>query len=168
MQICKGLDHLHRVCGIIHTDLKPENILIAGMRGSKAVKCLLSLPALSALRSARGLNAVSPVEAWTARIAAFQDTMTSMNAQQMKKAERKLKSMQDSLAALKLEIQPASPLRGASRLQAHDFQDSEEGWQVVPMSTGKSMQEAEVFRSLEDIHECAEFCRRNFDLCVAL
>jgi hypothetical protein len=28
-QVCRGLDFLHRHCGIIHTDLKPENILIA-------------------------------------------------------------------------------------------------------------------------------------------
>jgi serine/threonine protein kinase len=27
-QVCRGLDFLHRHCGIIHTDLKPENILI--------------------------------------------------------------------------------------------------------------------------------------------
>jgi serine/threonine protein kinase len=27
-QILKGLDFLHRICGVVHTDLKPENILI--------------------------------------------------------------------------------------------------------------------------------------------
>lgn len=27
-QLLLGLDHLHRVCGIIHTDLKPENVLM--------------------------------------------------------------------------------------------------------------------------------------------
>jgi serine/threonine protein kinase len=29
LQMCKGLDFLHRHCHIIHTDLKPENVLIA-------------------------------------------------------------------------------------------------------------------------------------------
>ncbi|KAI9297832.1 kinase-like protein [Neoconidiobolus thromboides FSU 785] len=28
LQILKGLDYLHRECGIIHTDLKPENVLV--------------------------------------------------------------------------------------------------------------------------------------------
>lgn len=28
VQILKGLDFIHRVCGVVHTDLKPENILI--------------------------------------------------------------------------------------------------------------------------------------------
>jgi len=28
IQILKGLDFLHRVCGVIHTDLKPENIVL--------------------------------------------------------------------------------------------------------------------------------------------
>lgn len=29
LQMCRGLDYLHRHCHIIHTDLKPENVLIA-------------------------------------------------------------------------------------------------------------------------------------------
>ncbi len=27
-QVLKGLDFLHRVCGVIHTDLKPENVMV--------------------------------------------------------------------------------------------------------------------------------------------
>lgn len=27
-QILKGLDFLHRRCGVIHTDLKPENVML--------------------------------------------------------------------------------------------------------------------------------------------
>jgi len=27
-QVLKGLDFLHRVCGVIHTDLKPENVML--------------------------------------------------------------------------------------------------------------------------------------------
>jgi len=175
MQTCAGLDFLHRVCGIIHTDLKPENILVAGMRASRAVRCQVSLPALAALRTARGTTAVRAQDVWEARIAALRQAMESMDVAHKRKADKKLRGMLDKLEAVMGEpaIAAAAGLpgdavvAGAARA-AHDY-DNDNGWQVVAgrskasAATAAAAAEPERFRALSDVAECAELCRRNFD-----
>lgn len=130
LQICQGLDFLHRFCSIIHTDLKPENILVSRPPELPAEEQIVEIvnaaqekgntksgkSASKKKSSSSGKNEAAASS--TVATAAASETAGNMSAEQKKKMKKKMKKRRQRAKKGEVSKRNSSGRAGGRRMKS--------------------------------------------------